>query len=105
MDIKSSILLFTLFISPIVAAENVTKNKVRNHYKCYLSLSNESAVVHHFVSAENTQTEFEKSLSERVVFAPDGITSWQIVEVYECVPAKQRFANKTAREIEAKTPY
>ncbi|WP_354623361.1 TapY2 family type IVa secretion system protein [Psychromonas sp. MME2] len=105
MNIKSTILLLTLFISPIVAAKDGTQSELRVRYKCYLNLSNDSVVVHHFVSDKNKRQEFEKSLSSRVVFAADGITSWQIKDIYECVPAKQVFANKKARELEAKTPF
>lgn len=104
MNMKLSILLLILSISPIAFAEEARQKNERNHYKCHLSLEDDSVVIHHFVTAAETKSEFENELTKRVVFAADGVTSWQIIEIYECVTAKQRFTSKEARELESKTP-
>jgi hypothetical protein len=95
------VMLMTLLITPLSFA----KNSERLHYKCYVQLSDQSDVVHRFVSAEKSQSEFEEGLPGSIVYSSDGVTGLKIITVYQCVGAKQSFKNKQAITIEAKTPF
>ena len=100
-----SAMLTTLLMAPLSAAKSVDKNSERNHYRCYLRLSDNSDVVHGFVSARKTPGEFEKELPGRLVYSADGVTGSPIETVYQCVKAGQRFKSKQARELQEKTPF
>lgn len=104
MNKKLTIALLICSITSIAFAEEANTSNERNHYKCHLGLEDDSVVVHHFVSVAKTKSVFENELSERVVFGADGVTSWKIKEIYECVGTKQSFTSKEARELELKTP-
>jgi hypothetical protein len=97
-----SAMLITLLIAPFSFAE---KNSERIHYKCHLKLSDQREVIHQFVSAGKTQTEFEEGLPGSTVYAADGVTGLAIETVYQCVKAKQKFKGEQAQDLEEKTPF
>lgn len=98
-------LLATFLLAPLSIAKGPDKNSERMHYKCHLTLSDKSEVVHGFVSVGKTQSEFEKGLPGRIVYSADGVTGLLVENVYQCVKAKQSFKSKRARELEEKTPF
>lgn len=105
---KNLWLFFSLaifFIAPLNAASNTDKNSERIHYKCHLTLSDESEVIHGFVSIGKTKSEFEDNLLGRLVYAADGVTGLSVDVVHQCVKKKQRFTSKKARDLEAITPF
>jgi hypothetical protein len=97
-----SAMLITFLMTSFSFAE---QNSERIHYKCHLRLSDQSEVIHQFVSPGKTQTEFEEGLPGSTVYAADGVTGLAIETVYQCVKAKQKFKGKQAQELEEKTPF
>lgn len=100
-----SVILSALLIAPLSAAKSTDKNSERIHYRCHLRLSDNSDVVHGFVSAGKTQSEFTQALVGRLVYSADGVTGSAVETVYQCVKAEQRFKSKRARELQEKTPF
>ena len=104
-----NILLFSLLAVslsvPLRAATNIIKNNERIHYKCYVSLSDASEVIHGFVTSGKTQSEFEQELLGRMVYSTDGVTGFTVEVLHQCVKAKQKFTSRKARELEAITPF
>ena len=98
-------MLTTLLISPLSVAKSLDKNSERTHYKCHLTLSDKSEVVHGFVNAGKTQSEFEQGLPGRIVYSANGVTGSAIETVYQCVEAGKTFKSKRARELQEKTPF
>ena len=98
-------MLAAFLVSPLTLAKNMDKNSARIHYKCYLALNDKSDVVHRFVSAAKTESEFESELQGRMVYYADGVSGSRIESVYECVAADKIFKTKEARELEAITPF
>ena len=97
-------MLTALLLSPLSNAESSAGNNERAHYKCHLILSDQSEVVHGFVSVGETKTKFLQGLPKRTVYT-ENEESLPIETIYQCVTKDQRFATKQARKIEENTPF
>lgn len=100
-----SAMLLTLLLSPLALAKSADRESERKHYRCHLRLSDNSEVIHEFVSVGKTRSEFLQGLAGRMVYSADGVNGSAVENVYQCVTAGQSFKAQRARELEAKTPF
>lgn len=78
--------------------------EVRDHYKCFVQLQDESKRVAGFVTEQETKAKFVEQLLGEKVFNPDGETGSNIIHIYECVSEDSQFTIQEATTLEAQNP-
>ena len=96
-NLFGSIAIFFFSSSFVVASERV-------HYTCFVTLQDQSKIVHQFVSLEETKKEFLQRLPSRSVYFSNGVSGSTVKSVHECITGKKNFESKEARSIQAITP-
>lgn len=102
--IPSSIFIMTAVTGLMLSSSFAQAADERVQYTCYLTLLDESQVVHKFVNKGQVEAEFVQQLPGKIVYFADGTSHSQIDLVHECITGKKQFKSKEARLMAEKTP-